>query len=275
MNSKYLLTYYLSNLHADLFLAHSSKVHTGWRDMDYTPDYSKLYYILEGDGWVRIGDQEFQPKAGQLLLMPEGVSQSYSYVGGEPYHKYWCHFNVKVGEVNLFQLIDLPYLCTPDDQEKTRELFGELVQYAASDDVCSGLLAKARLLELFSHFIRQQESDAVSLKNAAPVQRLNDILDYIHSNLSREITIGELAARACLHPNYFIRMFKEQMGVPPIQYIARKKMEKAKGLLEQSPYSIAEIGEQVGFQDMYHFSKQFKKIAGLSPSDYRKQRLNT
>lgn len=273
MKSQYLLNYYLSNLHVDLFLAHCSTVHDGWRDMDYTPGYSKFYFVLEGNGWVRIGDQEFYPQPGQLLLMPEGVSQSYSYIGGQPYYKFWCHFTAKVGEVNIFQLIDLPFLCTTREPALTKRLFDELVYYTNSSELNAGLLAKARLLELFSHFISQHENEALTLKNVAPVQRLNEILDYIHHNIHREISIGELAARACLHPNYFIRMFKEQMGVPPIHYIGRKKMEKAKELLAQSSYSVTEIGEMVGFRDMYHFSKQFKKIAGLAPSDYRKQRL--
>ncbi|GBF75279.1 AraC family transcriptional regulator [Paenibacillus sp. 598K] len=273
MKSRYLLNYYLSNLQAELFLAHCSTVHDGWRDIDYTPDYSKLYFFLEGSGWVRIGDQEFYPKPGQFLLMPEGVCQSYSYIGGQGYRKFWCHFSAKVGEINLFQLIDLPFLCTPRDPATTTRLFDELVHYTNSHALNAGLLAKARLLELLSHFVSEHDQEALTLKHAAPVQRLNDILDYIHRHIHRELTIAELAAHACLHPNYFIRMFKAHMGMPPIQYIGRKKMDKAKELLAQSSYPIAEIGEMVGFRDMYHFSKQFKKITGLAPSDYRKQRL--
>jgi AraC-like DNA-binding protein len=65
-------------------------------------------------------------------------------------------------------------------------------------------------------------------------------------------------------------MFKEQMGVPPIQYILRVKMEKAQELLVQTEESVSEVARQVGFQDYSHFSKQFKKLVGLAPTEYRK-----
>ncbi|KQO18314.1 AraC family transcriptional regulator [Paenibacillus sp. Leaf72] len=272
MNAHSLLAYYLSHMQVELFIAHHNTVSTEWQDLDFTPDYSKFYYIEHGSGWLKIGDEEYSPAPGELILVPEGVPQSYSVIeGSATYRKYWCHFSAKVGEINLFKLLDVPYLCTAADQERVRTIFAELVFYANDQTIYARLLAKAKLLELFSLFIMQQGEESISLKNAAATQRLTEILSYIHMNSGSDITIQDLAKRACLHPNYFIRMFKEQMGVPPIQYIARLKIEKAKELLADSTLSVSEVAEQAGFNDLFYFSKQFKKIAGLSPTEFRKQ----
>ncbi|WP_338554350.1 AraC family transcriptional regulator [Paenibacillus sp. KS-LC4] len=272
MNAHSLLAYYLSHMQIELFIAHHNTVSTEWRDLDFTPDYSKFYFIEHGSGWLKIGDEEYAPVPGQLILMPEGVPQSYSVIkGSDTYRKYWCHFSAKVGEINLFKLLDMPYLCTAVDQERVRTIFAELVLYANDQTVYARLLAKAKLLELFSLFVMQQGEESISLKKAAVTQRLTEILSYIQLNSGSDITIQDLAQRACLHPNYFIRMFKEQMGVPPIQYIARLKIEKAKELLADSSLSVSEVAEQTGFNDLFYFSKQFKKIAGVSPTEFRKQ----
>jgi AraC family transcriptional regulator of arabinose operon len=270
MNTSSLLSYHLSNLKVELYTAHFNTVTPAWRDIDYTPDYSKFYYIVGGAGRVKIGNEEYFPEPGQLVLMPEGVKQSYSIAEGEPYTKYWCHFSAKIGDINVFKLLNLPFVCSVQPDERVRMIFAELVQHANSDAVYAKLLAKAKLLELVSYYIMLLEENTISFSNPATMERLDDILTYIHANLDQDVSIQELAQRACLHPNYFIRMFKEQMGVPPIQYIMRLKIEKAKELLAQSSCSISEIAERVGFHDIFHFSKQFKKIAGLPPSDFRK-----
>lgn len=270
MNKSSVLHNVLSSLELDLLVAHYNRVGPQWRDMDYCPDYSKLYFITEGTGWVRIGGEEYYPEPGQLVLMPEGVVQSYSFVGGQPYRKYWCHFNARIGHLEAFRRLSTPYLCTVSDYGRMERIFAELVQYANSEDVCAGLLAKAKLMELFSYYLMELEEGQATLRDRVATAWLEPLLQYIRGHLDRELTIQELAAQVCLHPNYFIRMFKEQMGVPPIQYISRVKMEKAKELLVQTGANISDVARQVGFQDYFHFSKQFKKLAGLTPTEYRK-----
>lgn len=67
MNHKTLLTNHLSNLQVDLFMVNFNRCDTDWQDLDYTPDYSKFYLICEGEGWLKIGDQEYYPAPGQLF----------------------------------------------------------------------------------------------------------------------------------------------------------------------------------------------------------------
>ena len=159
------------------------------------------------------------------------------------------------------------------------KVFAELVLYANSEEVCAGLLAKVKLMELLSYYLLEMTEgrggqEGIALRNRTSISWLEPLLEYITDHLDRDLNIQELAAQVCLHPNYFIRMFKEQMGVPPIQYISRVKMEKAKELLMQTEGNVGEVARQVGFQDYFHFSKQFKKLVGMSPTEYRKYGQN-
>ena len=63
MNHQTLLTNYLSNLQVELFMVNYNRCDTDWRDLDYTPDYSKFYFICEGEGWLKIGNEEYLPCA--------------------------------------------------------------------------------------------------------------------------------------------------------------------------------------------------------------------
>ncbi|WNS45952.1 AraC family transcriptional regulator [Paenibacillus sp. MMS20-IR301] len=273
MDHRALLTGYLSNLKVDLLMADYNQCTTRWRDLDYTPDYSKFYYIIGGEGWLKIGDQEYYPKPGELILMPEGVKQSYSCISGQPFLKYWCHFSAKVGEINLFRILELSHVCIPQDPDMVETLFKGITGSAKSDAVYAPLLAKSRLLELFSQYLMNLEPGEITYKNLGSARKLTAVLDYITANIERNITIHELAEIAYMHPNYFMRLFKQQIGVPPMQYITRQKIEKAKELLTATSGSVSEIAARLGFGDLFYFSKQFKKHAGLAPTEFRKQLL--
>ena len=69
----------------------------------------------------------------------------------------------------------------------------------------------------------------------------------------------------------FRKRFVAEVGMPPLSYVLHCKMERAKELLRDQNYSVREAGAEVGMQDPYHFSKQFKHIVGISPSEFRKQ----
>ncbi|OME29931.1 AraC family transcriptional regulator [Paenibacillus odorifer] len=269
MDNHVLLTNYLSNLKVDLIMADYNLCGRDWKDLDYTPDYSKFYFICDGEGWLKIGDREYYPKPGQLFLMPEGVKQSYSCINDQPFEKYWCHFSAKVGDINLFKMLELSHVCREVDPHVIQKIFSSLTSHMKSDAVYAHLLAKSKLMELFSYFIMNIDVDDITFKNLSSIEKLTKVLTYIDAHIERNITIHELAEIAYMHPNYFIRLFKQQIGVPPIQYITRKKITKAKELLRGTQSSVGEIAHDLGFSELYYFSKQFKKNVGLSPSEFR------
>ena len=85
--------------------------------------------------------------------------------------------------------------------------------------------------------------------------------------------LDQIAQNMYLSPVYISKIFKEEMGESPINYLIKIRREKASlMLLESDMLSIKEIADQVGYDDVYYFSKLFKKYYGSSPLYYRKEK---
>jgi len=101
--------------------------------------------------------------------------------------------------------------------------------------------------------------------------KLEKTIVYMETNFKRAITREQLAAIAELNPEHYSRVFRKYMGVSPIEYLTRLRMEKAKELLQRGQHSIIEIGQMVGYTDPYHFSRRFKQAVGVAPAHYSRE----
>jgi len=265
-----LIKSFLSNLHVSVDTAAFTKCPLSWRDMDYKPDYNKFYYIMDGKGWLEIDGMEYYPRSGQLFLMPAGIKQSYSVIDGEPFTKYWCHFGATIGEVNLFDIINVPYFINITDRAMVEDIFKRLAAFHNSGSLASSLNARGVLYALVAYYLEEASKQYLLLKDSESVEKVLELVKYIDANISTNITISALAERVHYHPNYFIRFFNKHFGISPARYILNKKIEKAKILLSACNTSISEVACQTGFSDVCHFSKVFKSYTGFSPSEYRK-----
>ncbi|MBX3064978.1 MAG: helix-turn-helix transcriptional regulator [Anaerolineae bacterium] len=88
------------------------------------------------------------------------------------------------------------------------------------------------------------------------------------------ITIEQLSYQVALSPFYLIRLFRRIYQQTPHQYLIQLRIAKAKELLSQSDRSVTEICAEVGFTSLGSFSSLFRKLVGISPSDYRQRSQN-
>ena len=268
-NKNVLLKSYLSNIQVSLITAAYTRCWDSWRDTDYTPDYNKFYLICNDEGWLKIGGQEYFPKPSQFFVMPAGVLQSYSTISKNTFEKYWCHFTATIGDMNLFDIIQLPHYINIPDRFELERLFRDLISCNENNEIASPLRVKALLLEIISYFIENTVIEKILLSTSTSVEKLNHVLNYIETHLSEDISVEELASIVHFHPNYFIRFFKKHLGTSPIHYINRIRLEKAKNLLGISDMAISEIADKIGFNDLFYFSRKFKSHTGFSPSEFR------
>ena len=98
---------------------------------------------------------------------------------------------------------------------------------------------------------------------------IRKVKNRIHEDLTRELTVANLAAELYVSPNYLSRLFKKMTGEGCNEYIVRKRIEKAKSLLETTTLKTGEIALMVGYHDMNYFCLAFKKHTGYSPTKYR------
>jgi two-component system, response regulator YesN len=111
---------------------------------------------------------------------------------------------------------------------------------------------------------------AFSTKNYSPI--VKKAVDYIHFNLEDPLTLNDIAAAINVNPSYLSRKFKEDTKTNIIDYINHKRVDEAKLYLQRGNVSVTEIAFLVGFNDLNYFTRVFKKITTLTPSQYMKEK---
>lgn len=109
--------------------------------------------------------------------------------------------------------------------------------------------------------------------DAKHVDIIYKAVSYIKANFSRKLTLKEIADHLYISPQYFSRIFKEETGQTPGEYITFVRIEESKKLLRDSNINIIDIPELVGFQSQSYFTKVFKKETGHTPAQYRRENL--
>lgn len=125
----------------------------------------------------------------------------------------------------------------------------------------------------------QQRIDAFLEAHREWLARHNDTpvtqaIRYIQSHYAEGCGLAEVAAHVHLNPSYFSHLFKKETGDSVTGYLQGLRMQKAKLLLGSTEMKIFEVAQAVGFNDSNYFTSMFNKLEGLSPKEYRKQRLS-
>ncbi|WP_419954286.1 response regulator transcription factor [Neobacillus niacini] len=102
-----------------------------------------------------------------------------------------------------------------------------------------------------------------------PLSTIERVLDYINKTPLDQITLKEAAESVHINPSYLSQLFKQQLNKKFVDYVTELRIEEGKRLLHNTTLRMSEIAERVGYSDLAYFSNNFKKIVGVSPSEYR------
>lgn len=240
-----------------------------WRLNNQVINHSKLYYVVDGEGYLQIDGEEVVIGKGDFLYIPEGCRLSYHASKENPLIKYWCNFRVTLGSGSLSEYMQMPYCMSVGEDKWLEGRFESLVNLMSSSDPFSPMAAKSLLFEIFYSYIQGVTSERVELKESQSSTDLNKILVYMDENLHKKITLADLAEIVNVHPNYLIKLFKEKFGIAPIEYLNTLRIARAKELIELGNHTVADISDRCGFSNQYYFSQVFKKQVGLSPTGYK------
>jgi YesN/AraC family two-component response regulator len=94
---------------------------------------------------------------------------------------------------------------------------------------------------------------------------------YLHQNYTRPLKRWEVAKAVGASENYLSRVFKQELGLSPWDYLNRFRVQQAQELFRRTRGSVRQVADQVGFNDPKYFSRVFRKLTGLSPSEFRAQ----
>jgi len=103
---------------------------------------------------------------------------------------------------------------------------------------------------------------------------IKKIILFIRKNLTEKISLEDIAKKLFITKEHLSRLFKKEMGITISEYIIKTKIEEAKKMLKNTDHNILDIAQLLNFANSSHFSNSFKKITGVSPTDYRKNSSN-
>jgi transcriptional regulator GlxA family with amidase domain len=176
--------------------------------------------------------------------------------------------------VDLLSFLDLPMVLPSRMGRNIGRILEELAnleersqgsfrRVARRQELCYRLLGEA--LDLSP--LREQ-----AIQRLAGLPRLRPVLEHLDRHFTEPVRVEELATIAGLSQGQFHRSFKTLAGTSPFEYAKRLRLRLAAGLLRNTDLTVAEIGEQVGWSDPFHFSKMFKSAYAQSPTSYRQHR---
>lgn len=232
-------------------------------------DY-QLLYVASGKAHFWFQEQEVEAAAGSMVLYRPGESQRYCYYAKENPEVCWIHFSgyeaCEILDSIGFSGTNLLF-CGASSHFS--ELFGRIISELQRKRPCFEELLCLMLRELFCHIRRGQlEASVETFRNH---EEIEDCVRFFNDSFSDDIRIEEYAKNRNMSVCWFIRLFKERMGVTPMQYLIYIRINRAKELLKNTNYSVQEISSLVGYEDPFYFSRLFRKQTGRSPSAYRRE----
>lgn len=127
----------------------------------------------------------------------------------------------------------------------------------------------ALFIQLLTDLARSYERNPG--KPSAQLVQIGTVISQIEEDYAYPFTMRELAEIACMSERNLSRRFRECVGMPPIEYLNQRRIQRAAQWLRDSSRPIADIANAVGIDNSNYFSRQFKRIMGMSPGEYRRK----
>ncbi len=229
-----------------------------------------LIYCFDGCGVVKLGQNTFTIERGHVVLLPANEAHTYFAAAKQPWSILWMHIAGKQCS-RIFENLGIdtrnPLLYVPD-VEIVHQAFEDVyacLNYHYSD---AGLLAMTGELLRFLSKIKLHHNHPHRERQAVE-DRIMATIDFMEQHLDMPLSLADLAACASQSVPHYCKLFKRRTSQSPMAFFIQLKIRKACELLDQTDQSVKAIAEELGYDDPYYFSRQFKKIQGCSPSHYR------
>ena len=242
------------------------------------PGMIEICYLAKGNQEYFVGDKTFKLYGGDIFItFPDEIHGT----GDTPEKKgilYWLvlkrpeekkdYLGLSYQDAcSLFsKLLQLPERQFKGNTECERLLKRIIHLYFSNRDALTKMELNNLLVSFLLHIIRTGEHTHTRSYS----KRITKTIDYIEENLFEIIDLEILADKCNLSLSRFKHLFKEETGIPPSEYIIRKKVEKAQILLEEQDLPIKNIAYDLGFSSPAYFSTVFKQYNGYSPTEHLK-----
>lgn len=159
----------------------------------------------------------------------------------------------------------------PENITAFTELHKSLFTLASSDDYIRDMRINSSLNELLVLLMNESWHPAEHLDSARKKQNIDPIREYLDMHYNQKISLDALAEQFFISKFYLTRLFKEQYGVSINTYVLNLRITKAKQMLRFTDKKLEDIGYQCGLGAPHYFSRIFKQVEGITPSEFREK----
>ena len=265
------------------------------RHLRYTPvfwhshSFFTVLYVLSGQCGHKVGDLDVPMKQGDVFFLPPYVKQTIEvfddslvlnlHIRADTFGDYFFNVLRRGSMLSNFFIESLFSKNQPHgimfhtgDSEEIRDLYLDLYQEVLLDDAYSWRLLDNMVPILFAKLLRgySDTSEVIGGTDQSKHSSHLNILSYIYEHY-RDITLEELARHFNYSVPHISRLIREETDHGFVDIVRKVRMGHATALLRTTDIPVAEIGDQVGYENTESFIRAFKKINGMSPSVYRKK----
>ncbi|MBR1660173.1 MAG: AraC family transcriptional regulator [Oscillospiraceae bacterium] len=231
--------------------------------------YHLFHFVTRGRGILRIAGSEYALGPGDAFLIPAEQMAYYEASAEEPWSYAWAGITGLRAAWYVQQLLELSperWVLRGLDTEKYAASIRRAA-YLEGSGAVSYFQVGVTLYELFSYLA----SDLSGLGRAGySPNQAKRIKFYLDAKYTEKLRLEDVADHFHLHPNHLSRVFREEFGVAPKQYLMGLKLEKSAKMLAETDAPVALVAASLGFDDQHSFSRAFKNYWGVSPLSYRK-----
>jgi AraC family transcriptional regulator of arabinose operon len=236
------------------------------------PDYV-LIFTVAGDARVGSASQPLAQRAGDILLVEPHHSLDQATGSRQPWRRIWCIFSPRP---HWYDWLDWPVV-TPGyrqlhlpDARRSAPVRASLEAMHHHANRAGRLRGELALNALEAALLWCDDHNPRSAR-AKLDPRIRRALDYIDRALAEPLTLAVLARVAGLSQPQLTRLFRHHLGLSPMQFVERQRLQRACQLLALTAQPIGAIAHQVGYEDAFYFSTRFRRATGVSPRAYRTQ----
>lgn len=262
------------------------------RDYEYSMvtrhfhDTYELYYLVEGQRYYFIDKQTYLVKAGDVVLIKPNQIHKTS-LAGESYHnRILLQISGELmdpflkacgmGSMEAVYAEDAEILSIPESERKNVErLLLQMEKELKEKQRQYQVGVKLKLAELLLTLTRYQKKaefrQESQMAQTWKHQKVHEVADYLLTHPETQESLEELAKRFFISKSYLSRIFREVTSFTVNEYKNMNRIKKSQQYLAHSEYSITEIADMLGFENLTYYERVFKKYAGTTPLKYRKK----
>jgi AraC-like DNA-binding protein len=261
-----------------------------WNFVKVTSPFARLYLVKNGSGSILHNHKKYELKPNHLYLIPSFTLCNYT---SETFlEHFYIHFIPQMTcGTDVFKLLEFRYelIATASDFSLFERLLdlnpGRRLEnldpnrYSKNNfvphelpmkslqQIAVSLETQGILLQLFARFIKNEDQKMTSIY---PNSKIRLAIEHIQAKLFKPVMLSELAGLCNLSNDYFSRLFLKTMGMRPIDYINRKRIEEAQLKLVTTNDPIEKIALELGLDNFSYFNRMFKKYSCTTPGEYRR-----